>query len=332
MAEVEISLVKGNLPPVLFPRTATAMTCWLAMGWLAWLSPQPVSAVAASPKVVIVLSQESSPYADMVQGFRASLAGAGVQAEIEIHNLKGNSENAPNMLRPFKNEPPTMFLTVGSLATQAVLADHDEVPVIASLTAHLEKYKKKGNLTGVSLEFSLESQFEVMRRILPEVATVGVLYSPKENQETIDLATTLAKKLGVKLVSKPVETPRDIPDALESLANNVDLLWGITDQVVVSPQTAEPILLFSFRNKIPFAGLSAPWVKAGSLYALERDYGDIGTQCGEIATKIFNKATPRSIHVTSPRKVLFSINLKTARSMKIELSRKITESATQVFQ
>jgi len=289
-------------------------------------------AVAASPKVVIVLSQESSPYTDMVQGFRASLAGAGVQAEIEIYNLKGNSENAQNMLRPFKSEPPTMFLTVGSLATQAVLGEHDEVPVIASLTTHLEKFKKKGNLTGVGLEFSLESQFDVMRRILPELATVGVLYSAKENQETIDTAVNLAKKLGVKLVPKPVETPRDIPDALESLANNVDLLWGIADQVVVSPQTAEPILLFSFRNKIPFAGLSAPWVKAGALYALERDYGDIGNQCAEMATKILSKTAPRTIPVVPPRKVLFSINLKTARSMKIDLPKQIIDGATQVIQ
>lgn len=307
------------------------MTCWVVMGWLAWLSHQPVSAVAASPKVVIVLSQESSPYVDMVQGFRTSLAGAGVQAQIEIHNLKGNSEHAPNVLRPFKNEPPTMFLTAGSLATQAVLAEHEEVPVIASLTAHLEKFKK-GNLTGVGLEFSLESQFDVMRRILPELATVGVLYSPKENQETIDTASKFAKKMGVKLVAKPVDTPRELPDALESLANNIDLLWGITDQVVVSPQTAEPILLFSFRNKIPFAGLSTPWVKAGSFYALERDYGDIGNQCAEIVVKILNKTAPGTIQVVPPRKVLFSINLKTARTMHLKLSEQIINGASQVFQ
>lgn len=315
------------------PRTATVSLCWLAIGWLVWVSYLPMLAAAASPKVVIVLSQESLPYADVVQGFRTSLTGgAGAQVEIEVHNLKGKSEHASDVLRHFKSEPPTMFLTVGSLATQAVLAEQEEVPVIASLTAHLEKFKKKENLTGVGLEFSLESQFDVMRRILPELSTVGVLYSPKESQDTIDNALRVAQKLGVKLVAKPVDAPRDIPDALESLANNVDLLWGITDQVVVSPQTAEPILLFSFRNKIPFAGLSAPWVKAGSLYALERDYVDIGSQCGEIAVKILNKATLRTIQLASPRKVLFSINMKTARSMKIDLPKQIIDGATQVIQ
>lgn len=302
------------------------------MGWLAWLSLQPVPVAAASLKVVIVLSQESSPAADMVEGFRTALTGAGVQAQIEIHNLNGRSENALNVLRPYKNEPPTMFLTVGSLATQVVLAEHGEVPVIAGLTAHLETFRKKRNLTGVGLEFSLESQFQIMRSILPDLGTVGVLYGPKENQQTIDAALRLAAKLSVKLVPKPVESPRDIPDALESLVNNIDLLWGITDQVVVSPQTAEPILLFSFRNKIPFAGLSTPWVKAGSFYALERDYGDIGNQCAEIAVKILNKTAPNTIQVVPPRKVLLSINLKTARAMNLKLSEQIIRGASQVFQ
>ena len=136
------------------------------MGWLAWHSHQPMSAMAASSKVVIVLSQESSPYADMVQGFRTSLAGAGVHAEIEIHNLKGNSENALNVLRPFKNEPPTMFLTVGSLATQAVLAEPQTAfaPAVAApapagpkLTSFLDVVRLADQKRDVKLKVELES-------------------------------------------------------------------------------------------------------------------------------------------------------------------------------
>lgn len=65
-----------------------------------------------------------------------------------------------------------------------------------------------------------------MRRILPELANIGALYGPKENQETIDVAMNVVEKLGVKLVPKSMGTPRDIPDVLESLVNNVDLLLG----------------------------------------------------------------------------------------------------------
>ena len=311
---------------------AKGATWWLAIAVLTWVSHQPVSAGASETRVAIVVGQDSPLYAEVLEGFRAYLTGVGVAATIDVYNLKGNSENAQEVLRTLKDDPPMMFFTIGPLATQAVLTESGEVPVLASLTGHLDNLKKKGNLTGVGLEFSLETQFEVMRRIVPDLANIGVLFSPKENLEMVDLARGIAKKLGMTLVPKPIEAPREIPDALDSLANNVDLLWGVTDQVVLSPQTAEPILLFSFRNTVPFVGLSASWVKAGSLYALERDYGDIGSQCGEVAVKVLNNTPPRTIPVAYPRKVLYTINLKTARHMKMELSQKVIEGASQVFQ
>ena len=305
---------------------------WLAIVVLMWISCLPALAGASTPRVAIVIGQDSPLYAEVVEGFRAYLTGVGVAATIDVYNLKGNSGTAQDVLRRLKDDPPMMFFTIGPLATQVVLAGSGEVPVLASLTGHLDNLKKKGNLTGVGLEFSLETQFEVMRRIVPDLANIGVLFSPKENLEMVDLARSIAKKLGMTLVPKPIEAPREIPDALDSLANNVDLLWGVTDQVVLSPQTAEPILLFSFRNTVPFVGLSASWVKAGSLYALERDYGDIGSQCGEVAVKVLNNQPPRTIPVAYPRKVLYTINLKTARHMKMELSQKVIEGASQVFQ
>ncbi len=305
---------------------------WLAIAVLMWVSHQPAQAGASEPRIAIVIGQDSPLYTEVLEGFRAYLTGVGVAAKIDVYNLKGNSENAREVLGTLKDARPMMFFTIGPLATQAVLAESGEVPVIASLTGHLDNLRKKGNLTGIGLEFSLETQFAIMRHIVPELATVGVLFSPKENREMVDLARNLANKLGVTLVPKPIETPRQIPDALDSLANSVDLLWGISDPVVLSPQTAEPILLFSFQNTIPFVGLSASWVKAGSLYALERDYGDIGSQCGEVAVKILDHTPPRTIPIAHPRKVLYMINLKTARHMKMELSQKVIEGASQVFQ
>jgi len=71
---------------------------------------------------------------------------------------------------------------------------------------------------------------------------------------------------------------------------------------------------------------------ASSLYGLERDYGDIGSQCGEVSVKILNKTPPSTIPVAYPRKVLYSINLKTARHMKMELPQKVIEGANQVLQ
>jgi putative ABC transport system substrate-binding protein len=191
--------------------------------------------------------------------------------------------------------------------------------------------RKSKNATGVVLDFPIVTQFEWMHKLVPEMKIIGVLYNPKENQAKIDAAVQAAKKEGLTLLPKEVDTPRALPDALESLARSVDLLWGINDQLVLSPQTAEAILLFSFRSGVPFVGLSSSWVKAGALYALDRDYKDLGSQCGELAMKILQGTKPNTLAIVPPRRTLYSLNQKTADHMKLEFSPLIIKNAQQVF-
>jgi putative ABC transport system substrate-binding protein len=91
------------------------------------------------------------------------------------------------------------------------------------------------------------------------------------------------------------------------------------------------ILLFSFQNRIPFIGLSPPWVKAGALYSLSWDYIDIGMQCGEMALKIFQGLSVQSIPTATPRKVGYVLNLTTANHMKIKVSDDLIRGAYQIF-
>ena len=106
----------------------------------------------------------------------------------------------------------------------------------------------------------------------------------------------------------------------------------VTDQVVLSRQTAEAILLFSFRNRIPFAGLSASWVKAGALYALDRDYTDLGAQCGEMALRVRRGRRASTLPPETPRKILYALNLRTAQRMKLNLPKELIDGAEQVFE
>jgi putative ABC transport system substrate-binding protein len=182
------------------------------------------------------------------------------------------------------------------------------------------------------MEFPLETQFQWLRNVLPQNRTVGVLFNPQENRRTIEEANRIAQSLGLLLIAVEVQTPQALPDALKSLAREADVLWGIPDQTVLSPQTAKPLLLFSFRNRIPFVGLSTPWVEAGALYALDRDYTDLGVQCGELALQILQGKPAKSLPPVSPRKIVYALNLKTAQYMKVDIPQALVAEARQVFQ
>jgi putative tryptophan/tyrosine transport system substrate-binding protein len=282
-------------------------------------------------RIAVITSQDTSPYQEVASGFLDFLKKEGVIADFDYYGISGNAGKASEVIRDIKKRPPRLILTIGTLATQTALREADDIPIVAGLVSNMDDLRKSKNATGVVLDFPYVEQFEWMHKLVPEIKIIGVLYNPKENQAKIDAAVQAAKKEGLTLLPKEVETPRALPDALESLARSVDLLWGINDQLVLSPKTAEAILLFSFRSGVPFVGLSSSWVKAGALYALDRDYKDLGAQCGELAIKVLQGTKPSTLAIVPPRKTLYSLNQKTADHMKLEFSPLIIKNAQQVF-
>ena len=314
---------------------AQRFTCCLATliaALLFLVDVRPLAGAADGGPILMVTSQETGPYKDVLLGFRQYFASQnGAAALLEEHSLQGDTKKARQLFADAKTRHAQLVLTVGSLATQAALHEAPEIPTIASMTLNAEELKQSPNATGVVLDFSMETQLQWMQKILPQSKTIGVLFNPKENRGKIDTATKVARALGLSLLTGEVETPQALPEALDNLARQAEVLWGITDQTVLSPQTAEPILLFSFRNRIPFTGLSTSWAKAGALYALDRDYKDVGMQCGEIAAKILRGTPAHTIPPLPPRKVIYALNLKTAEHMKIEIPQGLIDGAQQVF-
>ena len=101
--------------------------------------------------------------------------------------------------------------------------------------------------------------------------------------------------------------------------------------MVINAETARSVLLFSFRNRLPFFGLSTAWVKAGALFSLERDYRDIGHQCADLTTAILHGQAPANLPPQSPRKVLYCLNRRTAEQMKVEFPASLWRQAKTVY-
>ena len=296
------------------------------------LIASPDSVCAESGRIVVLNGQDLKPYQDVLAGLQQSLSKQGINLPVEVHALQGNPTMTQSVLADIKKNGARLVVTLGSAATQAAVREVGHLPLMATMIVTADDIKPASNATAVLLEFPLDIQMQWLRRIVPAANTVGVLFNPKENQTKVSSALRVAKETGLTLVTQAVDTPRSLPDALENLSRNVDALWGISDSIVMTPHTAEPILLSTLRNKIPLAGLSTSWVKAGALYALDRDYLDIGAQCGEVAGKILGGTSPAALAPTFPRKVTYSVNLKTAGAMNLELPQDVVRGATQVFQ
>jgi len=285
----------------------------------------------AGEKITLLISSNEAPYKAAVSGFNGYLAKQGIQAGFEVYALDGDAAKAGPAIEKIKTSGSRLIFTLGSLATEAAIKEISDIPIVACLVLRTDSLKNAENATGVGLEFPFETQVEWLQRILPQAKGVGVLYNPEENQKRVERAVRLAQKAGLHLEAQEVRTPQDIPAALNKLSKRADVIWGMADSLVLSPTIGKNVLLFSFRNNIPCIGPSAAWVKAGALYSLDWDYEDLGAQCGEMAQKVLGGADPASIPATAPRKVLYTLNLFTARQMKITLPDELVHGARQTY-
>jgi len=290
---------------------------------LAAASPAP----PASPgpvRVLVLLSHESPAYREAADGLRAHLWARGVVAELDVRVVPSAGE--PIRQRQAPN--PDLVVALGTPAAGAAARQLAAIPLVA-VTLRQSELAKLGSATGIYLEFPPDTEFRWMRRILPQARRVGVVYNPAENQSMVARAVLVAEGLGLRLTLRPVESRTKIPDALASLANEVDVLLGVADTLALAPETARAFLLFGFRQRIPFVGLSEAWVRAGALYALDRDWEDIGRQCGELAEQILAGRPTGSLGPAPPRKVLYYLNRQTAQTLRLELPDNVLSQARE---
>ena len=317
-------VLRGHPLQALLRGIATAIAC-VAVA----TAHQVGHAQTARTRVIALLSLDAAPYKEALNGLQQQLSSTpGIQ--IDSYLMQGDARAAANAIQAAR-DGGAVLVTLGTAATQTVLSSDAATPVVAALVFSSESLRRP-SVTAVTLDMPVETQFDWLRKILPDQHTVGVLYNPKENQQRVDAAMRIAQARGLKLLARPVETPQDLPAALERMSRQIDVLWSLTDAVVISPQTAQPILLFCFRNKIPLVGLSSTWVKAGALYSLDWDYGDIGRQTGELVQRIVHGAKPAELPAVVPRKLTYAINMKSAGRLGVDVPRGLVQGARQVFE
>ncbi|MEQ1638121.1 MAG: ABC transporter substrate binding protein [Methylococcales bacterium] len=280
---------------------------------------------AQSQKVLIVANANDGAYVQVINGFKTQLSATSHATYIEI--IKPSAEDIPRQIN--QNKPDLIF-TVGSDATTLVQQHANNIPVISTLVLN-DRIFKPANRTGVSLNYSLVTQIQWLKKFLPEQTRIAVLFNSAENAQTVQKLKKIAEQAGLWLTAIPVETPRELPSALEQLTNNIDVLLTIPDEIALSPATIKEVMLASFRNRIPLVGLSENWVKSGALYALTWDYDDLGRQCAVQAEKLLSGQVIKNIPPETPRKVSYALNTKIAEHMNIAIPNELIQKAKATF-
>jgi putative tryptophan/tyrosine transport system substrate-binding protein len=289
-----------------------------------WIAP---AFADKTSHVLIVSNSNDAPYQEAVASFKKQLSPQGT---LKFTELKV-TETQPPSAKQIDGIKPDLIYALGTDAIKWASNQTSSIPIVATMVLKDDMFRQSSNITGVSLGYPLDTQFQWLKKFFPQQKAVAVLYNPAENSAVVREITQVSQQNGLKLVAIPVESPKELPFALEQLANNVELLLAIPDETVMSVNTAKEVLLASFRNKVPLIGLSDNWVKSGAFYALSWDYVDLGQQSAVLAQKILGGATVKSISPEHPRKVTYTINAKIAEHMNMDIPEELVKKAKMVF-
>ena len=201
------------------------------------------------------------------EGFIKGLADEGF---IENENLKIIYENAngdgslsSQIITNFVSNDVDMVCAIATPLAQSAygVTKRTDIPVIYTavtdpVLAELATEDKMpvGEITGTSDKLPISEQLAMIRKILPEAKTVGILYSTNEvnSQAAIEEYKEAASEYDFEIVESGISTVADIPLAAEQLTAKVDCLTNLTDNNVVS---ALPVVLAAAdKNGIPVFG------------------------------------------------------------------------------
>ncbi len=216
-----------------------------------------------------------------------------------------------------KNDIPVIYTAVTDPAA-AGLAGADGSPV--------------GEVTGTSDKLPVEQQLDMIRKVLPDAKTIGILYTTSEanSLSAIEEYKKLAPEYGFEIVEGGVSASADIPLAADSLLSKVDCLTNLTDNTVVS---SLPLILdkASKQNK-PVFGSEIEQVRSGCLAAMGLDYVELGKQTGRMAAKVLKgEAKASEIPYEVIEEAAFYGNLDTAAALGITIPDELISSAAEVF-
>ena len=293
---------------------------------------------AGEKSIFIVVSGPLGPYRKAITGFKNELIEQNISAKYEEFDFSASVEKEADLAGKLKEAAPDLVMAVGTEAGRRAGNIVKNIPVVFSMVLNPVENgvvssltRPSGNVTGVSLDISIDGQFGLMKKLAPSMARVGMLYDAKRMGWQKDRALAAAESKGLSLLAVPIYLESEVLAATGKICGETDFMWAAPDPLIYNAVSAQNILLVTLREKKPFMAFSSYYVGAGALAAQECDYEDVGKQAGQIAIKIFGGRSPESIPVEAPRKTRLFINAEIAKLIGLDISKDILDEAYKIF-
>ena len=192
-----------------------------------------------------------------------------------------------------------------------------------------------GNVTGLSYMATELSgkRLELLKEISPKISRVAVLanWSNVGRPEWIKEIKAVAPSLSVQLQMLNVKKPEEIANAFSAAVRGKAEAVTVGSHVMFV-QNRTRIVELAAKYRLPAMYIRSEFVEAGGLMSYGPDNTDLYRQAAIYVDKILKGIKPSDLPVEQPTKFELVINLKTAKTLGLEIPSNVLMWADRVIE
>jgi putative ABC transport system substrate-binding protein len=308
-------------------------------------NPSADSAERTGPVKIGALTQSWGPTPQMA-GLRDGLLALGYregeQFVIGVRFTQGDIAVLPAAARDLVQSGVDVIFATDVNAARAAQQATNRTPIVFAAVVGdpvalglVQSYARPGgNITGVTdgdIDLS-PKRLEIFKEMLPGLKRV---LFPYDSHDTYAVAAArlyrdAARHLGLVLLEKPVRTEAEARTTLSKLPKAKG--DGIVAPSTLSLNIPGFVLDATSQRAIPSMFNGAFFVERGGLVSYGPDFYDSGRQGARLVDKIIKGEDPGRIPVEANPKIELTINLKTAKALKLVIPPGVLQRANRLIE
>jgi ABC-type uncharacterized transport system substrate-binding protein len=301
----------------------------------------------AIPVVGMLNGQSADTYSPFTDALRLGLKDEGfIEGQnmmVEYRWAAGHEEQLPAMAVELVNRPVAVLIVGGSgWATISAKAATATIPIVFTTAADPIKLgyvtslnRPGGNVTGVSFLGGqlVTKRLELASQLVPKEVIIGFLGRPQEPRyaEYKKNVETAAATLGRKILFVDISGERDLESAFATAAReHVGVLIPLNDAFFNGHRSE--LLASASRHTVPTIYESRDSVTAGGLMSYGTSITGAYRQAGVYAGRILKGEKAGDLPVVQSTRFELVINLKTAKTLGLNIPRDVLVAADEVIE
>ena len=281
-------------------------------------------------------------YAAFLEGLQQLGWTPGRNVQIEVRYAEGDEAAIRKYATELVALAPDVLVVGGGAPAEVVLKVTHTIPIVFVIvpdpvgSGFVETLSQPGaNATGFMMfEYNLCGKWlELLKEIAPNVAHASILRNAGTASGIGQFAViqAVAPLVGIEVSSIDLRGPAQIERAIATFAQKSN--GGLI--LTASPTGAANfnlIVATAARYKLPAVYIQRHFVAAGGLISYGPNFDDQYRRAADYVNRILKGEKPADLPVQAPNKYVLAINLKTAKTLGIEVPPSLLARADEVIE